>query len=127
MHYYVSENAIGYSKIDFHRPKRIADETPTDRRPPKQHSDQQISNIEEDRLFARLKAIALTAAILSSIMPIESAASMSMSTVRKLPLLLTSLCNCENLNRRELKALCEDTFQNLSISTEEAVYLEESM
>ena len=131
MHYYALLFQITPSvvaKIDFRRPKRIADETPTDTRPPKRHSGQQISDIEEDRLFTGLKAIAPTAAVLSSIMPIESATSTSMSTVRKLPPLLTSLCNRENLllNRSELKVLCEDTFQNLSISTEEAVYLEES-
>ena len=53
-------------------------------------------------------------------MPIES--EVSTNQVRKLPPLLTSLCNRENL----LNELCEDTFQNLSITTDEAVYLEES-
>ena len=49
-------------------------------------------------------------------------------SVRKLPKLLSSLCDRDNLllTKSELEVLCQEKFQRLSVSENEAAYLEES-
>ena len=85
-----------------------------------------MTDNETTAFYDKLKQVMPDSAILTTLEPIQRPTTQS---IRKLPILLTSLYNpkYELMSKDELLSRCREVFQNdVKISEEEASYLEES-
>ena len=115
------------SDIVFRRPKRGRDINVALDRPNKRINIRSPSSDAQAMFIDRLKGIHPTSVVLSAV-EIHEQPSVQ-PVVRKLPASLVSLQNSKysNLSAVELREACQHTFDHtLTISSEEAAYLEES-
>ncbi len=87
----------------------------------------QPKSIEDRETFlVGLKSVAPAAAVFSSLVQLELATP-AHEIIRRLPSPLTSLYNPKyvDMSKEELKIVCKEVFESMSVSKEETAYLEE--
>lgn len=116
--------------IQFQKPKLGKDTKgcTTNHVPSKQHRILPPTEEDKQEFLSKVKQLVPSAAIVLSMDIVQQPSTAQPSVVRKLPPLLTSLYKSKyaKMSKQELEEECQKVFDQLTVTSEESVYLEES-